>query len=329
MTTSGTVGLTVTDVTTVIEHSARRCGVVASSLTSEQQLSARENLGFILLDLANRGVNLWCVQKYILPLHDQQATYNLPIGTVDLLNTLYRTLHFPDVTDTTSATQLLADFDEDTQVTSIRITADSSTVANLTVEYSDDGITYTPLLVIPTFTMVDGDDYWFDVDGSPSKQFWAIRETVLGSIGASSPLWGNTPQEIDMAKLNRDDYVNLPNKTFTSSRPLQFWYDKQAIQPRASLWPVPDDDTVSVVCYVHRHIEDVGAYTNTLNLPSRWLESIIFTLAHRMSLELPNVKPDRIIYLEQQAEKFLVRAENGETDGAPIRFAPNISPYTR
>ena len=52
-------------------------------------------------------------------------------------------------------------------------------------------------------------------------------------------------------------------------------------------------------------------------------------LAHRMSLELPQVAMDRIGYLEKMAEKYLYEAEQEERDKSPIYFAPNISVYTR
>jgi hypothetical protein len=52
-------------------------------------------------------------------------------------------------------------------------------------------------------------------------------------------------------------------------------------------------------------------------------------LAHRMSLELPNIEMARITYLEGQAEKYLNMVEQEERDKSPIYFSPNISVYTR
>ena len=52
-------------------------------------------------------------------------------------------------------------------------------------------------------------------------------------------------------------------------------------------------------------------------------------LAHQMSMELPGVDPNRMLYCEQQAEKYWAQAEAEERDKSPIFFAPNISPYTK
>ncbi len=69
--------------------------------------------------------------------------------------------------------------------------------------------------------------------------------------------------------------------------------------------------------------------TDELEIPQRWYEAIQFMLAHRMSLELPQVAMDRVGYLEKMADKYLFEAEQEERDKSPIYWAPNISVYTR
>jgi hypothetical protein len=74
---------------------------------------------------------------------------------------------------------------------------------------------------------------------------------------------------------------------------------------------------------------DVGALTDELEVPQRWYEAVVFMLAHRMSLELPQVGMDRVGYLEKMADRYYSEAEAEERDKSPIYFAPNISVYTR
>jgi hypothetical protein len=52
-------------------------------------------------------------------------------------------------------------------------------------------------------------------------------------------------------------------------------------------------------------------------------------LAHRMSMELPQVDAGRIQYLEKMADKYLFEAQQEERDKSGIFLAPNISVYTR
>jgi len=81
--------------------------------------------------------------------------------------------------------------------------------------------------------------------------------------------------------------------------------------------------------WYQRQIMDVGALTDELEVPQRWYEAVVFMLAHRMSLELPQVANDRITYLEKMADRFYSEAEAEERDKSPIYLAPNISVYTR
>ena len=55
--TSGTVGQTIIDVTSMIEHAVRRCGVMASVITAEQQ--HWHLLGALLREITHPAGNLF------------------------------------------------------------------------------------------------------------------------------------------------------------------------------------------------------------------------------------------------------------------------------
>jgi hypothetical protein len=74
---------------------------------------------------------------------------------------------------------------------------------------------------------------------------------------------------------------------------------------------------------------DVGDLNGQLEIPQRWNQAIQFMLAHQMSMIMPAVDIARIQYLEGQAEKYFIMAENEERDKSPIYFTPGIHVYTR
>jgi hypothetical protein len=86
MSTSGTVGQTTISVQTLIDHGARRAGKLAEELTSEQVLSAKQSLYYLLSNLVNMVINYWCIDKIIVGMVPDQLSYTLPVGTVDVLN---------------------------------------------------------------------------------------------------------------------------------------------------------------------------------------------------------------------------------------------------
>lgn len=53
--------------------------------------TARRSLNLLLLDWANRGLNLWTVEQGAIPLVAGTATYDLPEDTVDIIEHVVRT----------------------------------------------------------------------------------------------------------------------------------------------------------------------------------------------------------------------------------------------
>jgi hypothetical protein len=156
-----------------------------------------------------------------------------------------------------------------------------------------------------------------------------MRETGGATLSVRELYFGNNSTEITMARLNRDDYTNLPNKNFTANQPFQFWVNRTIPQAKLNLWPVPSDPFVQMTVWYSRQVMDVGSLSGELEIPQRWMLAVQNMLAHQMSLELPGVPLDRVQYLEGQAEKYLMLAEQEERDKSPIFIAPSIACYTR
>ena len=356
MATSGTVGQTVIDVQQLIDHGARRCGKLAEELTSEQQTSARESLYFLLSNLANYGINYWAIDKKVFGLNADQYIYSLPAGSIDVLNALYRRLNRPSPSGTgnyfgSSGTVANA-FDNnvttiDYQTSpngyiglnygtnnpiyagSIGILPGVSGSFHILLEWSNDGTTWNLLQDTGTTVWVNGTWLWYDIDPGHTCQYYRMRETSGNTLAVAEFFVGNNSTEIMMARLNRDDYTNLPNKNFTANQPFQYWFDRTIPYPTMYLWPAPSDPFIQMVVWYSRQIQDVGALQNQLEIPQRWYECIVMNLAHRMSLELPGVDMTRVGYLEKMAQQYLNDAEAEERDKSPIYISPNISVYTR
>jgi hypothetical protein len=354
---SGTVGTTVINVQTLIDHGARRCGKLAEELTSEQLLSARQSLFFLLSHLANIGINYWAINKKVFGLNADQYIYSMPLGCIDVLNVLYRTMNRPNGAYTTSAGGVVGNVYDNNVDTYCQQTSTNGNISinfgtsnpiyigsigflpyvagggsatwSIALEYSTDGSTWSMLDDLGTIVVTDNQWVWTDIDPGQSVAFYRIRAYNSTTLALRELYFGNNSREIQMARLNRDDYTNLPNKNFTANQPYQFWFDRTIPQPTVYLWPTPSDPFIQMTVWYQRQIMDVGALTDELEVPQRWYEAVVFMLAHRMSLELPQVAMDRVGYLEKMADRFYSEAEAEERDKSPIYFAPNISVYTR
>lgn len=325
---SGTVSQTTFNTRRVIENAARRCKLPAQSLTSEHVDIANDQLYLLLSDLSNRGIQLWCIEKQIYPLYNGQGDITMDIGTVDILNSNLRTLQQVTGINYDTSTYREVDFTDPTAVTTVGVLWSQASVP-VSLERSDDGSTWT-VIQSETTAVEAGEWTWFDLDSSVAARYFRVRATT-GTLGFSQIYLGNMPNEIPLARLSRDDYTNLPNKTFQSNRPLQFWFDRQVKQPIMHLWPVPNAqaETYQIVLWRQRYIMDVGSMTQEIEVPQRWYDAIVAMLAAKLAMEYIEVDPSLIPMLDAKAKEALYFAQQEERDNSPMMILPNIAMYTR
>jgi hypothetical protein len=325
---SNTVSQTVFDTRKVMENAFRRCRVRPEMITAEYVSVANDQLYLLLSDLANMGAPLWCIEKQILPLYDGVGYITLDTKVVDILNSNLRQLQTVTGTNTTTATTRTIDFGGATFVTTVGVLWTAAAVP-IAIERSVDGIVWTTIQT-ETPIAVAGEWTWYDLESSVATEFFRVRATS-GSLNFLEIYTGNTPTEIPLARMNRDDYTNLPNKSFQSNRPLQFWYDRLIPNPVMRLWPVPNSGAITsqIVLWVQRYIMDVGTMTQQVEVPQRWYEAIVAMLASKLALEIAEVETSLIPLLDQKANVALYTAQAEERDNSPMMMAPNIAVYTR
>ena len=350
MATSGTVSTTTFNTGKVIDHVARRCRLAPQQVTSEHIQTILDILYLMLSTLASKGIALWRIQKDILPLYSSVSTVPCPIGTVDLLNANLRTLQ--RITGVYSATEGDADlaFDADvetecvqttpagyiqieypsgTQITTYGILPGASGTWDLSILISEDGVTFTSVYTNAELAVVDGEWFWLDLQGQPAINFVRLKANNTTILDVREFVTANLPNEIPMYKMNRDDYSNLPDKTF-DGRPVQFWYNKQRARPLIELWPAPQYQFTfaQIVTYTQQYIQDVGTMTDDLDIPQRWFLAIICETARQAARSIKEVQLELIPDLDKEADLQMRMAWDSETDSSRARFTPNLKPYT-
>lgn len=329
MTTSGTIQATTFDTGKVIDTAFRRCKIAPELVTPEMIQTAQDALYVLLMELPVMGLQLWAIDKQILPCVTGQAAVSTSAGTIDLQNTTFRTL--TEVANTGSAVS----------ATTYRMTPTASaTVSTIGIKFASggtfalnlqtwDGATATTVKTVASATYAAGVWAWFDIDPPPTATAFQVVEATGATIFVSAGFLGNNPYEIPMSRISQDDYTALPNKTFLG-RPTIFWLDRRYDVPVINLWPAPSSSyaTAQIVIYRQRYIQDVGTMQQTLEVPQRWLNAIIAQLALRLSMEIPMVDAAVVPGLTALAQQTLQAVQNDERDASPMTMAPNIAYYT-
>lgn len=351
---SNTTGQTTINVDQLISYAFRDAGKTAEEMTPEYVNAGKQALFYNLQNLSNLGVNLWLLDNILLGAQNDQQILTLPKTTIDIreANWVYVQNLQPSgalpadnpsagnlftqsldqyATSTLSENWFGAAYTPAQRVFYVGFNAyspNTTTTYNLVYETSNDGVTWTTQQTFPPTTLGDQQWAYFNVNITQPFVYYRLRETVLPTFSLRQIVFSQSQQVIPLARLNRDDYWNLPNKQFPSVRSLQYWFDR-TIEPSMYLWPVPNNDFQMFQLIIEKQMQDVGTLTNQIYVPDRWIASIQASLSHKLSIQLPGVDLQRIAYLEQQADKLFLQASDEERDKSPIYFQPNISYYTR
>ncbi len=324
MATSGTIGQTTFKTSAMLEKAIRRIGLLPAVLTPEIVNNALETLYMLLMSMSNRGLNLWCIDKQLVTLSPNQATYVLPEGTQDILNVLQSTPTLVTGTNTVTATDYQVDLGESTPLVRFGVRFSTRPTASFSLQHSADGVTWT---TAEAFTDIPANNElkWYDVDPSLNAQYYRLHSAshVVDTLYLST-----VNREVPLAAFNRDDYANQPAKNQLSQTPTNYYFEK-LIDPQITFWPVPNDETRCIVLYRYRQIQDVGSLTQEVELPARWYEAVTWQWAERLAYEIPGVDPARRQEVINMAERMTLEVERGEGDGSPLYIQPQIRYYTR
>lgn len=111
-------------------------------------------------------------------------------------------------------------------------------------------------------------------------------------------------------------------------RPIEIYIDRQQPAPIIHLWPRPGDGgPFTLVYWVLRRIEDAGAYTNTADIPFRFLPPFISGLAYYIAEKKRTDDPNLILRLQQRYEADWLRASEEDREKATWRQVPKGSSY--
>ena len=170
--------------------------------------------------------------------------------------------------------------------------------------------------------------------GNRGINLWKVKsktETLVnGSVTYTTPSDCNDVLEAvvtvsggnqqTLTKISRSEYIAIPNKTQTGT-PSQYYVDRQ-LTPTISLYLAPDTSAVTNIFYYYlARIEDVGAYTNTADMPFRFFPCMVSGLAFYLSQK---IAPDRIQALKLLYEDELLRAEDEDGSSNSTYISPKI-----
>lgn len=301
MSTSGLSAFNL-DLTELVEEAFERCG---KELRSGYDLkTARRSINLLTIEWANRGINLWTIEQGQIPMVTGQAIYALPVDTIDLLDTVVRTgtgqnqidINITRISESTYIT--IPTKNAQGRPIQVWVNRQSGNVNNAVSGYLNGAITATDTTINLISTA-----------GLPSSGFINIElETVMYQNVSGNQLLNCFRGQ------NNSNAASHPTNT-----PVY-----QNFLPNINVWPTPNPpgDQYTFVYYRLRRVQDSGGGVSTQDIPFRFINCMVAGLAYNLSVKLPDVAPERVLFLKQDYEQQFQLAADEDREKASIRFVP-------
>jgi len=290
------------DLTELVEEAFERCG---KELRSGYDLkTARRSINLLTIEWANRGINLWTIEQGQIPMVTGQAIYALPVDTIDLLDTVVRTgtgqnqidINISRISESTYLT--IPTKNAQGRPIQVWVNRQSGNVNNAVSGYLNGAITATDTTINLISTA-----------GLPSSGFINIElETVMYQNVSGNQLLNCFRGQ------NNSNAASHPTNT-----PVY-----QNFLPNINVWPTPNPpgDQYTFVYYRLRRVQDSGGGVSTQDIPFRFINCMVAGLAYNLSVKLPDVAPERVLFLKQDYEQQFQLAADEDREKASIRFVP-------
>lgn len=332
---SGTYNFQSVQVELLIRDAYENISISPEFITPQKLESARRSINLILLEWMNKSTNLWTLQSDFLSLNEFQSSYNLPNYVSDLtevnLRTSTRVLGGTpasssgdagdsfDGDKTTSCTQnapngnISYDYGQANaqNIKFVGILSNANSKYSLTIEYSQDNINWKELQVIESQSYFIGITKWLDILKPLTARAYRIIEKAGATLDIQEIYFNNNVLDTVISSISRNEYLGLPEKNITG-RPSVYYFDRTII-PAISIWPTPSA-LYNVIGYSYKKMmQDVGLYTNTIEIPSRFYPALVAALSFKLSLKFNNEIAD-MLNQEYQDSFSLATIEDSENN---------------
>ena len=133
---------------------------------------------------------------------------------------------------------------------------------------------------------------------------------------------GVSQSDYDIDRVGVSSWASIVSKNQTG-RPVQY-YVQRTNTPVVNIWPAPENNSYTLVYWRMRRIQDSGAATNTMDIPSRFIPALVAGLAYYIAMKKPSLM-DRVGFLKGVYEEQFQLAADEDRERIPLRVIPYVN----
>lgn len=303
-------------------------------------------LNFFLSEWADKGFNLFTVEKSMFQINIGQPSYLLPASTIETPEvTASNNTRLLGGTPFSSAGGVAANAFSGTANTACTQNAPNGYISyvypaaanpcvfyvgvqsnvsinyTLVVEYSYDNVTWINNLTTPLTSYPIGQIIWWVVNTPLNVRAIRIRETGGSTLDVQQIYFSQPTFSRYLTAISREEYITYPNK-LQAATPSSFYLDRQSV-PSMTLWPTPDNSYQTIVYNRTVQIQDITSINQNIDIPQRFMNAARTALSAEMSLIYA---PDRFTLLKALSDEAYTIAGIEDEEKVPLRIKPNIYP---
>ncbi len=131
----------------------------------------------------------------------------------------------------------------------------------------------------------------------------------------------NNAYDRPMVRMSFTEWTQMSNKQQPGT-PNRFWVNRQTTVPTVVIWPVPTLPGIMTYWRLRR-MEDAGDYTNTMDVPFRFLPAMAAGLAYYLAIKTPGAD-QRIPVLQAEYERQFRLASEEDRDRSSLFLTPKV-----
>ena len=340
------------DVDLIVRNAFLRCGIKNFTEDGLVYADAKTCLDYVLSEWPNRGLNLFTVTQYIIPIVPNQFMYSMPFITSKILEGILVTgYNMLGGTPSSSAggnaiNAFTYPFTYSTSQPCTQ-TSPNGTISYLypsprpilyvgietytTQTYTlsiDCSFLNTPsendwinVLNVPSQVYYYGMPIWFSLPTTYSAVNWRIRETNNATLNIAQVFFNIPKGSQPMNPQSREDFTKQSLNIPSGTTPATYWFDRTNpgvihIYGTPTLTSAYNFFVFNCV----RYIQDCGTFQNSIDANSRFIEPATAGLAAKLAI---SHAPDKYQMLAAAAEQSYIYAGQEDTENVPsqVRFS--------
>lgn len=135
---------------------------------------------------------------------------------------------------------------------------------------------------------------------------------------------GSSQSDLAITRMSLGEWASTTNKNSTG-RPTKLYIERLRDGPKLYPWPVPDNNTYTLIYYYVSMIEDATSGSITqYDVPTRFLPAIVSGLSYHIALKNPNTM-ERVPILKSIYDEDFNLAAQEDRDRSDFKISPLVS----